>query len=344
MSTTVRTLPPAQDSRPPSLGVHDILFILFKHKRTILFCTALGLIAAAAAVFFSPPVYRSEAKLLVRYVVERSAVDPVDTAAGGNRSTLATSAIASEVEILTSWDLALQVAEAIGAKRLLPDAKRTPSNEEAAASIAKGLHVEAVKGGNILFVSYESRNPQLATLVLGELVTRYFVKHLEVHRSAGAFDFVTQQTDQVRARLNQTEDALKPLREQAGIISLAEGKTALNADLARTEEQLHAAESEFAEQQARVKELGESPTSASVPPKTAATEPAKVAATKSKKVEATKPKSESVPPAAAGQSPIAREDNSKSSPPPSDAASSGQTQQYQAIVSSLAKQIGRAHV
>ena len=50
----------------------------------------------------------------------------------------------------------------------------------------------------------------MATLVLQELLSRYFVKHLEAYTaSAGAFDFVTQQTDQVRARLNQTEDALK---------------------------------------------------------------------------------------------------------------------------------------
>ena len=132
--------------------------------------------------------------------------------------------------------------------------------------------MEASKEGNILLVSYQSREPELATLVLQELVNRYFVKHLEVHRSAGAFDFVTQQTDQVRVRLNQTEDALKPLKELMGIISLADGRTALSADLARTEAQLHAAEAELAEQQARVKELGESPAAASVRPKVAATE------------------------------------------------------------------------
>ena len=315
MSTTVRTLPPMPESPTTSLGVHDILFVLFKHKRTILICTALGLVAAAAAFFCYPPPYQSQAKLLVRYVVERSAVDAVDTNsnAGGSRVNLA---IASEVEILTSRDLAEQVAEAIGAKRLLPDANGTPSNVEAAKIIAKGLHVEASKEGNILLVSYQSREPQLATLVLQELVKRYFVKHLEVHRSAGAFEFVTQQADQVRVRLNQTEDALKPLKQLLGIVSLADGMTALSADLARTEAQLHGAEAEFAEQQARVKELGESPASAAVP----------------SKVAVTKPKSKS-----AAQTAAANEDNAWPSPAPSDAASIGQTQQYQAVVSSLAK-------
>src|SRR5436190_6474043 len=210
MSTTVRALPPVEEAPIPSLGVHDILFVFFKHKRTILICTALGLVAAIAAFFLSPPLYQSMAKLLVRYVVERSAVDAMDTNSntGPNRSNLA---IASEVEILTSRDLAAQVAEAIGPKRFLKDvneANGDSANAAASKIISKGLHVEASKESNILIVSYQSRDPELTTLVLRELVNRYFVKHLEVHRSAGAFNFVTEQTDQVRTRLNQTEDAL----------------------------------------------------------------------------------------------------------------------------------------
>ena len=321
MSTTVRALPPVEEAPIPSLGVHDILFVFFKHQRTILICTALGLVAATIAFFFYPPLYQSQAKLLVRYVVERSAVDAVDTNsnAGANRSNLV---IASEVEILSSRDLATQVADTIGPKRFLKDLNGldgTPPNVAAAKIIAKGLHVEASKEGNILIVSYQSREPELAALVLHELVNRYFVKHLEVHRSAGAFDFVTEQTDQVRMRLNQTEDALKPLKELMGIVSLADGKTALSADLARTEAQLHAAEAEFAEQQARVKELGGSATAASVRPKTAAT----------------KRNSESLAPA--DQPPVAGEDNAKRSSAPSEVAPSGQIEQYEVVVSGLAK-------
>src|SRR2546430_4149079 len=98
----------------------------------------------------------------------------------------------------------------------------------------------------------------MATLVLQELLSRYFVKHLEVHRSAGAFDFVTQQTDQVRTRLNQTEDALKSLRDKTGIVSLEEGSKALTAEAAKTQEELNAAEAELAEQKALVKQMAES--------------------------------------------------------------------------------------
>ena len=244
---------------PHHSGIHlsDIFFALFKRKWTIIVCALLGIIAAAAFYFLSPPRYQSQAKLLVRYVLERSAVDPIDNTTrpnqsmGGSKTT--DSVIDSEVQILTSWDLAADVANAIGPKRLW-----AASKEAAAGSIVSGLQVASSKGSDVILVSYQNRDPQLATLVLQELLSRYFVKHLEVHRSAGAFDFVTQQTDQVRARLNQTEDALRALRDKTGIISLKDGSDALVSEAAKTKEQLNSAEADLLEQQALAAQLGKS--------------------------------------------------------------------------------------
>src|SRR5262249_16126044 len=233
-------------------GIHlnEILFALFKRKWTIIICALVGIIAAATFYFFFPPLYESQAKLLVRYVLERSAIDPVE--AEKSQTVTATNytdrIIGAEIEILTSWDLAVQVAQAIGPKRLVPSG----SEAEAAFSISSGLKATSNKGSNIIFISYQNHDPQMATLVLQELLSRYFVKHLEVHRSAGAFDFVTQQTDQVRARLNQTEDTLKSLKEKTGIASLKEGSAALTTEAAKTQEQINAAEADLAEQQALV--------------------------------------------------------------------------------------------
>src|SRR5205823_12888604 len=90
----------------------DILFALFKRKRTIILCAVVGIIAAAAFYFFYPPVYESQAKLLVRYVLERSAIDPIEAEkAAATSSNYTDRVIDAEIEILTSWDLAVQVAE-----------------------------------------------------------------------------------------------------------------------------------------------------------------------------------------------------------------------------------------
>src|SRR5437762_4575614 len=254
-----RTLPRPREARPEaphaSLNRNDILIALFKHKKKIALAAAVGLLAAAAVYILYPPVYESKAKLLVRYLVERSTVDAIDNPTN-SMGTGRDNVLGSEVEILSSWDLAVEAADAVGPKRLLPKATGVATKEAAAGTISSGLRVFTFPQSNIIFVSYSNGDPELATLVLNELVNRYFNKHLEVHRSAGAFDFVTQQTDQVRSRLNQTEDALKDLKDKAGIVSLAESTTALSNEAARTEEQLHMAESELAEQQARVRQMG----------------------------------------------------------------------------------------
>ena len=268
---------PRQETHQHSgIRLSDILFALFKRKWTIILCALVGIIGAATFYFFYPPVYESQAKLLVRYVLERSAIDPVEAekAAAASSSNYTDRVIGAEIEILTSWDLAVQVAEAIGPERLVPPARDlltkvahkigpkqisgTATEGEAAASISSGLKVISNKGSNIILVSYKSHDPQLARLVLQELLSRYFVKHLEVHRSAGAFDFVTQQTDQVRARLNQTEDALKSLRDKTGIVSLKEGSESLTVEAAKTQEALNAAEAELAEQKAVADQSSES--------------------------------------------------------------------------------------
>jgi succinoglycan biosynthesis transport protein ExoP len=241
---------------PPASGMklNDILFILFRHKWKILFCTALGLLGAAAVYFLLPPIYESKSKLIVRYVVDRSTVDNLESAVktpGTENENL----INSEVEILTSQDVAMQVAEAVGVDRLVKHPKSKDVKSEAAREVLRDLDVTALKGSNIISLSYKSPDPVLAQEVLEQLVKFYFDKHLEVHRSVGGFDLVSRQTDQLRAELKQTEEELKQLKTKAAITSLPEDTAALATELTKTQHDAGVAEADLAAQQARVQEL-----------------------------------------------------------------------------------------
>lgn len=276
-------------AEPSPLNLHSILFAIFRHKLVIAICSLLGILGAVVVLFTFQETYESRAKLLVRYVVERSTVDPID---GGPRSTGGRGnegVVASEAEILTSWDLALQVAEALTPEKLMPDAGKAATKEAAAAVVARGLKVSVAKNSNIIGITYANPRPELTMLILNELVNRYFVKHLEVHRSAGAFDFVSQQADQVRARLNQTEDALRNLKAKIGIASFPESMAAINAELIRTEEQLRTAEAEMAEQRARVQALEQTTTSLSSGPVVTGTAPPSLSPREGLVIDASKP-------------------------------------------------------
>jgi polysaccharide biosynthesis transport protein len=267
---------PRTEAEASPLNVHNILFILFKWKRTILILGLLGLTIAAAVLFLYPTTYESDAQLLVRYVLERSGYDSaVETMAGqsGRAGLNIDGVIASEVAIITSWDLAVQTAEALGPGKVLPDEK-SPSVGKAAATIKSGLSTLTSKGSNIIAVSYQNRRPDVARFVLNELVNRYFVKHLEVHRSAQALDFVTQQTDQVRGRLDQTEDALKALKAKTGVLDLKDSTAGLISEASRISDNLRAAEGDLAEERARLKLMEGGPTASSKEEPSSATSPA----------------------------------------------------------------------
>jgi len=258
-------LEPENEQQPSSLKFNDILFIFLRHKWMILVCALLGIGGAAAFYFLFPPVYESKAKLLVRYVVDRSTVDNLDSSAkpaGAQADNL----MNSEVEILTSLDLATQVADAVGIKRILGGSQGEATKDEAARALSKGLSVTSLKGSNIISLSYKNRDPQLATLVLDQLVKFYFDKHLEIHRSVGSFDLVSRQTAQLRTELSRTEEELQKMKETAGITSPTEDTSAVATELTKTQEELDSAETELASQQARVRELEEWNTGAAIKP------------------------------------------------------------------------------
>jgi polysaccharide biosynthesis transport protein len=244
------------------MKINDIFFILFRHKWKIIFFVLLGIVASIGAYVFMPHLYESQAKLLVRYVVDRSVVDSLDP--GNNKDTRDASspsvaAINSEIEILTSSDLARTVVKQVGAEEILggkAKAKGADSIEELAVhSIFKSLVVKTIPDSNILFIVYQNASPVVAHAVLEDLLKAYFDKHLEVHRSMGGALLISREADTLQKQLDLTSEKLKALKAQAGVTSLTEDTTALANALSKTQEELDEASSELAAQRARVGEM-----------------------------------------------------------------------------------------
>jgi polysaccharide biosynthesis transport protein len=242
------------DTERSSIDSGEVMFLLMKHRWKIILCTLAGLLAAGILYLNHQPPYESQARLLVRYVLERSPIDVVDSqTAGSSRAT--DGLIASEVAILSSWDLALEVAQTVGTERLLGQPSSPATLSAAAATIRRGVNVTTSRGSNVITVAFQHYDPEMAVTVLNELLTRYFEKHLSVHRAVGAFDFVVEQKDRVAERLRQTELQLNDLKSRSRVISLADSTSAINDSLLRSQKDLEFAQVEYAEQRARVEAL-----------------------------------------------------------------------------------------
>jgi uncharacterized protein involved in exopolysaccharide biosynthesis len=240
----------------PGLGPTDFAIIAFKHKWKVLLFTIAGVAAAVVFYVTNPPLYESDAKIYVKYVIDHNAVDSMEgqgqNGAVPNRPNDAV--LNSEVEILNSWDLFEQVAEEIGPGRLCPTVPNA-TDDNGARAIAAGLTVVSVPDSDIILITYKSGSPELAPEVLQSLLEAYFSQHLAIHRSKAAFDLVSQQTDIIRGELEKTEDDIKKQKAEADIISVQDTANNINTELANTEREIDSQQTSLAAQNALVNEL-----------------------------------------------------------------------------------------
>lgn len=247
----------APQSQGPSLALGDIYYALFRHKWKIALATVVGILAAAAYFVRFPPPYQSEAKLFIRYVTETKGIAPAaDDIRTKSPDQRGETIMNSEVEILTSMDLAQQVATAIGPARIVaPDGKSNNLNA-AAAYVRKHLIVDIPARSSVIRLVFSHPDPEITQSVLREIIAQYLTMHVEIHRAVGIVgDFLTQETDQLRARLAQTEEELHKARAKAGIISLEDSKRTYTEQIANVRQEILSAQAEFAERSAAFQEL-----------------------------------------------------------------------------------------
>ena len=243
--------------QPAGINVGDIVYALFKHKWKLILVSLLAMGGAAAYYFRAPVVYQSQSKMIVRYLVDRSSIDQVDTTASASGSRGNDSVMSSQLAILTSWDLASQVGATFTGdlrKRLVPDATGEVSEAEATGAVFSGLTAEVPKSSNIILLTYRHSDPAVARTVLDAVVTQYQKKHLEYYRSAATASLVAGSVSDSDTALKAAETTLLDLKKTHKIrsVSVSETVASLSVELARAESELNDARTKQVEQEARV--------------------------------------------------------------------------------------------
>jgi uncharacterized protein involved in exopolysaccharide biosynthesis/Mrp family chromosome partitioning ATPase len=259
LETKKNTRIPVVDVQSGGLTLSDIYFVIFRRKWLILFFFLVGLIVAGVLYVNQKPVYRSDSKLLVRYIVESKSPVPLgDESQVKSPDVSGSTIINSEIEILTSLDLYTRVAELVGPANILKSAGGGDDKFLAGIVIARGMSVDVPPHSNIIKVTFRHRDPEIIKPVLDRLIEEYQKRHVEIHQGPGTLDTVlSQQSDQLRSRLNETEEELRKLKSKAGVISLEETKRAYIEEMSNLRRELFNTEAALAESRAA---LGLGPT------------------------------------------------------------------------------------
>lgn len=260
----LRTVESAQPpSRAPfgqdgsSVTIGDVYFTIFRHKKMILLCTLLGLAAAFTFYRIDKRVYQSEAKLFIRYVVDsrtpgRSDVDGSVKSPDPGGATI----LNSELEIITSFDLAGTVVDTIGINKFIEPRHDDKDRDRAIYEFSQNLKAQVPARSSVLLLSYTSTNPNVVQPVLREVINCYLKKHVEIHRASGLVDdYLTQETEQLRSRLTQTEEDLRKAKSKVGYASIEDGKKTVIDLSSRLRQEIFTAETELAERSAFIRSI-----------------------------------------------------------------------------------------
>lgn len=109
--------------------------------------------------------------------------------------------------------------------------------DRALRGLESGISVEPLKDSNVLVVSFESDDPRLAEIVLGQLLEHYRARHLEMHRQGDVETFFETQAGSLQEELKGHEETLQSLKRAAGVSDLdAERAAQSRLDAALREE------------------------------------------------------------------------------------------------------------
>jgi len=247
---------------------------------------SLGVCLTLAYFSLAPRKFQSEAKLLVRIGHESVSLDP--TATTGAFMAVADSrgseAYAVE-ELLTSRQLAEQVVEHIGDDailRLEPGERGSSLGErlswlnqfnlnplrvfsirdKALKAFQEDLRVSTGSKTNVVSISFECHDPQLAREVTRYLLRTACDEHLRVHRTRGSQEFFIGQSELFKTELARLEDQLRDFKNQTKVSSLATQRDiklqligSLTSDLVRAEAERDSVLAELERRRQQLKEL-----------------------------------------------------------------------------------------
>lgn len=175
-------------------GVGYAIFDYFQHRKTL---------------------YRSEAKILVRYVLDRGTRDvPDQVKSPADDDTV----LATEIELATSADLLQKLVDEVGAQRILEFNDDIPVEDQKSQAldlVRDRMEIYSVAETSVLQLNFAHSDPELAQEFLSKWTNRYVSSHLDIHRAIGGADRIIRDLDALRAKLLQIEDELnKALADQ----------------------------------------------------------------------------------------------------------------------------------
>lgn len=255
------------------LSFREILAVLQRHKKLILFCIVTGLMLGLVYIMFSAPRYTTTVSLLVDPRQNNSAL-PQQIAGGVTfQENLI---IDSQIEVIKSRRLMDKIAQKAGLYEIFAAPSKSPldSLKEAIfgsenAGKAKtqgertkqamldgfisGLDVKRVRNTYVIAISYTAPNPQVASDIANLIAETYLDSEMEAQYESSdrANKWLKMRLGVLQKELTATESAVEDYKAENNIVQTGEKTLLSDQQLSELNSNLIIARAESAQAKAR---------------------------------------------------------------------------------------------
>ena len=250
-------------------------------KGTLFLVGSLSLVSMA--VVFWGNTYRSEARIFVRLGRESISLDPT-VSMNGTITVNETREVEinSILEVLQSRDLAAVVVDKLGEEtvlsglpsdqvaeksgpsilsellsriRVLKDGRAITRKERVITSLLRNLNVSSPKKSTVISIQYESDSPEIAQMVVDQVIDGFKTEHVRINRTSGSYEFLREQSQLFKDKLVTAQNSMRDSKNEMGLISIEGHRQTLQDELALLETQRINTKSELAASEAKLVSL-----------------------------------------------------------------------------------------
>ncbi|MGC2423823.1 MAG: polysaccharide biosynthesis tyrosine autokinase [Nitrospirota bacterium] len=214
------------------LGIRDYLMILSKRRVSAIVIFTLFVLVVTAVTFTMTPVYKATAQVYIESpnmqfnIQQQQQENQMDTASylQTQMNILKSDAIARTVIAKLHLDQVEFGKKASSSPlsflKSSDAAAAPPTMDSAVPAFEKRLNVEVVKNSNLVNVSYETQDPELAAAVANETVQVFIDQNIEM-RTAPAKSYMTWldgELDKIKNKMNESSDSLENFKRSRSLI------------------------------------------------------------------------------------------------------------------------------
>ena len=242
--TNYGAYPPAQADR---MDLSESVNFFHRQLKLILFVTGAALLAGLLISLFAEKAYRAEATVML---TNDAAIVTQSTATASAQPVLSSEVVDTQIQIITSQEMAKRVAEGLNLTEGMTD------GEQRALLAQLQEHVSAMRAGEsyALTISYQAEEAKVAADIANEFARQFVNWELdsERQRNADARNIVEQRLTELRDQAQADTQALQQYRIRNNLLSTS-GASLTEQEIATYNQEVTTARAEAAADQARLR-------------------------------------------------------------------------------------------